>query len=267
VSAAGKERVQLIHWKAEEAEERAAILRKLGYQVAWEMGGGPAFLRKLRDDPPDAVVIDLSRIPSQGRDMGLALRSYKDTRHVPLVFVGGDPKKVAGVRQLLPDATYANWEEIGSALKKAIAEPPADPVVPDSVMAGYSGAALPKKLGIKTSSQVALVGAPEGFEKTLGKLPDGVVVRREVHGQPDVILWFTKSQGELEAGIERMGALAEERKLWIVWPKKSSGVPSDLTQAEVRRVGLAAGLVDYKVCAVDETWSGLLFTRRKGESQ
>jgi hypothetical protein len=134
-------------------------------------------------------------------------------------------------------------------------------------MDAYAGTPLPKKLGIKARSVVALVGAPDGFEETLGELPEGVVLRRQLRGHPDVTLWFTRSWKDLDQGIERMGAFAEGGGLWIVWPKKSSGVTTNVSQGVVREVGLAAGLVDYKVCSIDETWSGLRFTRRKLKSK
>jgi len=258
--------VRLIHWNAAEAEERADELRSAGYDVVSDPLD-QAGLRALRKDPPRAVVIDLSRLPSQGRDVALGIRKYKATRHVPLVFVEGDPEKVARIKELLPDAVYTTWNRIRSSLKRAISNPPQDPVVPDSVMAPYKGTPLPKKLGIKASSMVALVGAPDGFEETLGELPEGVVLRRQLRGQPDVTLWFTRSRKDLDQGIERMGAFAEGGGLWIVWPKKSSGVTTNVSQGVVREVGLAAGLVDYKVCSVDETWSGLRFTRRKLKSK
>jgi DNA-binding response OmpR family regulator len=113
-----KKRVRLIHWKPAEASERAAILRSGGYQVSYETFG-PASFKEMREDPPDAVVIDLSRIPSHGRDVGLGIRQYKDTRHVPLIFVEGDPAKVERIRELLPDAVYTAWDRILDALKLA----------------------------------------------------------------------------------------------------------------------------------------------------
>jgi CheY-like chemotaxis protein len=256
------QRVRLIHWNPTEAEERARQLRLLGYEVEAEPLSGAA-LRTLRENPPSAVVIDLSRAPSQGRDLGLNLRKYKGTRHVPLVYVEGTPGKVTRIRELLPDAVYTTWGDIGGDLERAMAAPLQDPVVPDSVFAAYAGTPLPKKLGVKTNSVVALVGAPEGFEETLGHLPAGTVVRRETGGQPDVTLWFVKSQDELRAGIEHMVTFAEGGGLWIAWPKKASGAGSDLTQNVVRGIGLAAGLVDFKVAAIDQTWSGLRFTRRR----
>lgn len=262
-------RIRLIHWNAAEAEERARRLPAGTFAVDYDQLD-PAGLRRLWQDPPDAVVVDLSRLPSHGRDVAVGLRSHKDTRRVPLVFAGGDPRKVAGVRELLPDAVYTSWDQIVAALHEAIASPPTDPVVPASTMAGYGGTPLPKKLGIKEGSLVGLVGAPDGFETTLGDLPQGAVIVRLPAGtggsldpRPDVTLWFTTRRADLESRIAEMCSRAEKGGLWIIWPKKASGVVSDVSQAVVRQTGLAAGLVDSKVCAVDATWSGLRFTIRK----
>ena len=259
-------RVRLIHWNAAEAAERARQLRTAGYQVAHKGLEPHAILRELAGKPPAAVVIDLTRMPSQGRDLALFLRQRKTTRHVPLVFAGGDPEKVKRIRKLLPDATYTGWNRIGAALKRALARPPAKPVVPDSSLAGYSGTPLPKKLGIKENSVVALLGAPPGFGNTLGKLPAGVRLRTNTRDACDRILWFTKSRKQLEKRVGPLGrALSDKGGLWIAWPKQASGVATDLTQNDVRRIGLAAGLVDYKICAIDATWSGLLFAVRKSK--
>jgi CheY-like chemotaxis protein len=222
---------------------------------------GPAELRTLRADPPDAVVVDLSRLPSQGRDVAIAIRQYRSTRHVPLVLVDGDSEKVARIRALLPDATYANWRTVRAALRHALARPPVAPVVPGSMLAGYAGAPLVKKLGIKPDAVVGLVGAPPGFERLLGRLPRGARVRRQAPGPRDLTLWFVRSRRELTREIRRMVPAATAAGLWILWPKQASRLATDLAQSEVRRAGLAAGLVDFKVCAVDATWSGLRFTR------
>jgi hypothetical protein len=179
------------------------------------------------------------------------------------VFVGGKSEKVSGIKKLLPDAVFTPWSRIRSSLKRAIAHPPANPVTYSSVFAGYSGTPLPKKLGIKKHSKVALVGAPDDFEKTLGSLPEGVSLRKRAVSGCDLIVWFTRSSKDLERRIERLGLLAGKGGLWVVWPKKTSGVKTDLSQANVRRTGLASGLVDYKVCSVDAIWTGLRFTRRK----
>lgn len=256
-------RVRLIHWNAGEARERAEILRAAGHLINADPLTEPGSLREIGARPPDAIVIDLSRLPSHGRDVALGFRAYKATRHVPIVFVDGEAEKVAKVRTLLPDAVYTTWGRIRGALKSAIAHPPPAPVVPSSNLAGYSGTPLPKKLGIKPGSIVALVGAPVDFEGTLGTLPEGATLRRPGRGPRDLTIWFTASRRNLDGNIARLAAAIGQTPLWIVWPKQASAVKSDLTQQQVREVGLAAGLVDYKVCAVDATWSGLLFRRRR----
>ena len=131
-------------------------------------------------------------------------------------------------------------------------------------MAGYSGTPLPRKLGIKDESRVALVNAPQGFESTLGPLPDGATVQSRLRHGLDVIVFFTTSRGELARRFERLAhSLDPAGGLWIAWPKKSSGVETDLDQSVVMEIGLATPLVDNKVCSIDETWSGLRFVVRK----
>lgn len=129
--------------------------------------------------------------------------------------------------------------------------------------AGYSGTPLPKKLGIKEESRVALVGAPEGFLQTLAPLPPGVELRRAARGPLDVIVFFTKRRAELARRFPALAsALAPAGGLWVAWPKKASGVATDLVFESVQEIGLAAGLVDNKVAAIDDVWSGLRFVIR-----
>ncbi|MHC4165269.1 MAG: response regulator [Planctomycetota bacterium] len=256
-------RIALFHWNAEEARERAARLRASGHRVkAYSEEGGEG-ARALRSNPPDIVVIDLNRLPSHGGHVATFLRQAKTTRHVPIVFVEGDPQKTARVRKLLPDAVYTPWSRVRSAVREALRRKPERPVVPDT-MAGYSGTPLPRKLGIRAGYTVALLGAPNGFERTVGTLPERVSFKRQARGQADLAILFAKSRADLErrfpAAKRVMGQVG---KLWIAWPKKTSGVKSDLGEADVRAKGLKSGLVDFKICAIDATWSGLLFSRRR----
>src|SRR3954447_11828115 len=125
-------------------------------------------------------------------------------------------------------------------------------------MSGYSGTPLPRKLGIKEGARVALADAPEGFEATLGALPDGVKVRTRARGPLDVIVFFTTSRAKLQRRIEPLrSALDPAGRLWVAWPKRASGVPTDVTEDVVREIAFAHRLVDNKVASLDETWSGL----------
>jgi hypothetical protein len=133
-------------------------------------------------------------------------------------------------------------------------------------MAGYSGTPLPKKLEIKEGTHVALVGAPADFAKVLGKLPPGATLRRGVSGSRDLTIWFVTSRRQLEGDLRKIAPPREGEHpghMWVAWPKKSSGMKSDLTEDVLREVVLPIGMVDRKVCAVDETWSGLLFSWRR----
>lgn len=152
--------VRLLSWNRAEIAERQSALKSLGYRVNADSVAGAPGVRRIAQDPPGAIVIDLSRQPSVGRDIALGLRMAKSTRRVPLVFVGGDPEKVARIRSHLPDALYTTWGRIGLSLERAIRRPPADPVVPGSIFAPYAGRTLVQKLGVKPESRLALIGAP-----------------------------------------------------------------------------------------------------------
>lgn len=133
-------------------------------------------------------------------------------------------------------------------------------------MAGYSGTPLPRKLEIKEGTRVALVGAPAEFASALGKLPPGARVQNGVSAPRDLTIWFVTSRRQLEGDLRKMAPPREGETpghLWIAWPKKSSGVKTDLTEDVLREIILPIGMVDRKVCAVDETWSGLLFSWRR----
>jgi hypothetical protein len=126
--------------------------------------------------------------------------------------------------------------------------------------AGYSGTPLPQKLGIKAGSRVCLVLAPPSFTRTLGALPEGVMLRHTPTAQAifDVIVVFVTKRARLERQLSSLRRLMDPAGgLWVAWPKKTSGVSTDMTEQVVRDVALPTGLVDNKVCAIDDTWSGL----------
>ena len=131
-------------------------------------------------------------------------------------------------------------------------------------VAGYSATPLTKKLGIKEGSRLALLAAPEGFGATLGELPPRVEIRTQARGAFDVVVFFTTKRAELERRLDALTrAIHPAGGLWVAWPKRASRVPTDLDENQVRDVALPRGLVDNKVCAIDETWSGLRLVIRK----
>ncbi len=255
-------RVCLFHKKPGEVHERVRGLRKFGYRVEL-VDVSPTALRSMKERPPAAVIIDLTHAPSQGRDVGIYVRHYKATRYLPIVFVGGTPEKAARIREHIPDATYTEWNTVRRALKHAIEHPPVSPSAPDSLLSGYSGTPLVKKLGIRQNTVVTLIDAPHNFDRLLTSMPDGVTLRRRFSKQNGLIIWFVKSKKVLQNRVGDISRQTKSAGIWIVWPKKSSRISSDLSQKSVREAGLNSGLVDYKVCAIDKTWAGLKFAVRK----
>jgi hypothetical protein len=130
-------------------------------------------------------------------------------------------------------------------------------------MAGYSGTPLLQKIGIKPGHRLLLRNHPPSFLSDLGNLPDGVATTDKLIGRADVAVYFTDKRAALEKDFRVLaGKLVTNGMLWIAWPKKASGRPTDLTEDVVRKIGLSCGLVDVKVCAIDDTWSGLKFVIR-----
>lgn len=130
----------------------------------------------------------------------------------------------------------------------------------------HAGTPLPRKLGIGEGDELALIGAPEWFEDTIGQLPDVASVHTDLadDARYDVIVAFITERAELEAELPRLRArMAPACGLWIAWPKRASGVPTDMTDQVIRDVALPTGLVDNKVCAIDDTWSGLRLVIRR----
>jgi CheY-like chemotaxis protein len=260
----GKPKVYYVHWKPEEARARLPVIRKAGAVVDYIEFKDFKSLRIFKEEPPDLVLIDLSRLPSHGRDVAVSLRQTRGTRDIPIVFVDGKPDKVEQTKRTIPDAIYTDWKKLKGSFRKALTRKSSAPVVPESVLAGYSGTPLLKKLGIKDGLRLIIAGGGEAITAHLGPLGNRLTIKRRLQGKGDLIFLFVTSAGELTTKLPKaISCMADGAGIWIAWPKKSSGVAGDLTQTEVRRTGLAAGLVDHKICAIDSTWSGLRFVRRK----
>lgn len=130
-------------------------------------------------------------------------------------------------------------------------------------MAGYSATPLPKKLGLRDGSRIALINAPAGFESALGKLPPDAQIATRLTKPLDLVLLFVLTERALLRDFEKVAKkLASNGMIWVAWPKKSSGVATDLSFERVQRIGLDSGLVDVKICAIDDVWSGLKFVIR-----
>jgi hypothetical protein len=254
-------RVRLVHWKASEAAALLATLRTAGHVVDYDEDVASAEFRTIRTSPPEVFAIDLSRLPSHGREVATFFRGQKATRHIPIVFVGGAPEKVEAIRKVLPDAVYTEPGRLRSALRAAVAKRPANPVVPAQMMERYASRSAAQKLGICEGTAAALIDPPRNYASVIGELPAGAALE-EMEGSAwrcPTTLWFVHGADCREA-MPGMRKLAARTKLWILW-RKGTGV----TQQFLRESATAVGLVDYKICSVDATWSAMLFAHRKAD--
>jgi hypothetical protein len=246
-------RVLVINRDLTEAAARAARLCSDEIHAQPYNSRGSKGFGSIRAAPPDAIVIDLTQMPSYGRYLGAMLREQKSLRTIPLVFIEGDPAKTAKVREILPDAVIAPWTKIASAIHRAIRRAPAEPLAPV-----VPNTPLLAKLGIRDRSGVALLHAPKGF-----RLPSGDWKRATIEAA-DVIIAFYPNGAALSRDLPTLAAtLRKGLRLWIAWPKKAGTAPADLSMPRVREMAQLHGLTDYKVCSIDEKWSGMVLGRRQ----
>jgi hypothetical protein len=246
--------VLVIHRDVAEAAARAARLRSQAIDAEPYLKLGGTGFRTIRASPPDAIVIDLTQLPSFGRYVGAMLRESKALRSIPLVFIEGDPEKTAKVRATLPDAVFAPWARIVPAIERAIRGAPKTPMLPVN-----PGTPLLTKLGVKEGCGVALIHTPKDFQ-----LPKGSW-RRTTPEKADVMIAFYPSAAALGRELPTLAdTLRKGLRLWIAWPKKAGDAASDLSMPRIREMAQVYGMTDYKVCALDAKWSGMVLGRRRG---
>ena len=254
-------RLRLIHWDAAQAGRYLTSLREAGYAVDYHHEFSPQLMREWRASPPDAFVIDLSRLPSHGREIAGALRQSKLTRTIPIVFCDGADEKVAKTREFLPDAFFCKFEKLKNTLRAAKRLTPKQPIVPSAMMDRYAGRTTAQKLGIREGDAVRLCNAARDMPGGLGELPPRVTFVEDANDQPAVTLLFASDPDDLRQNISELRPLAAKTKLWVCWKKGKSTV-GGVSENLIRDTGIALGLVDYKVCSLSAIWSGLLFAAK-----
>lgn len=257
-------RIRLLHWNREEAARYLDRLRASGHTVEYEEKFRPELMKLWRESPPDAFVIDLSRLPSHGREIGVALRNSRRTASVPLIFCEGPEEKVAAVRNALPDAACCTLRNLRSTLQNALHNPPRDPVKPVAMMDRYSSRTVAQKLGIRESSTLRVLDPPRDFTEILRPLPEKVEFLEDGSAQTaSVTLCFVHDAPSLSETLSRVRTFARNGKLWILWRKGGQTARGDLTETLLRINALDLGLVDYKICSVNQLWSAMLFSLKR----
>jgi len=227
------------------SEEQSGALKAAGHEIT-------------EDKLCDAVVINLNRLPSHGREVATALRGSKSTRHIPIVFVEGAPEKVAPIRQLLPDAVYTTWPKVAAVLKKL--KPLENPIVPAQMMDRYASRTTAQKLGVKEHSAITVVDPPRDYAKVIGELPPHVEFVEDPESLSSVTVCFVRDPEALPEILDLGRRIAGKTKFWICWPK---GKKNGFNDIPIRNSAVALGLVDYKVCSLDSIWSGMVFALKR----
>ena len=251
-------RVRVFHWKPEESAPLLDALK--GHTVYNDPVWTGSSMRLLGEHPPEVIVIDLSSRPSHGRELATAIRGRKTTRHIPIVFVDGDPVKVAAIRALLPDATFTSLSKVKTALKQALTAPPEAPVVPVQMMDRGAARTTAQKLGIRPGQRVGLINPPPDYAGVLGDLPEGAALEEEPTAVLPITIWFVRDSEDYIAKLREGRRIAARSRLWVAWPK---GGRAGITQFTVREAARELGLVDYKICSVDSVWTAMAFAVKK----
>jgi hypothetical protein len=267
VASTKQKTLRLVCWNEADAERRATELRRAGYRVIAEPLANPGgAVRYFRELEPDAVVIDLDRLPSHGRELGMSLRASKSTCHLPLIFAGGLAAKVNPIQTAVPGAIFAAWVDVLAAVSRAMAQPLAPRLRSRELPKATGPGALERKLDIKPQTHFAIVpltGDGSWLSELLTSIPEGAVEQHRFDASTALALFVVGTRRDLvHAFTQARSSLPRNASLWIVHPKQTSAFAADFNQDDVREVGLSYGFVDYKVCAVDKDWSALKFARR-----
>jgi CheY-like chemotaxis protein len=260
VATSARYRIALLCLNTDVLAARKRLLEKLGFRVEPAAGGSSRLVGKLTSAAPLALVVDLDVKPAYGRDIAIYLRNTQSVRHVPLVFAGGVKEKVARVEAEIPDAVYCTWDEVKAGVEAAIAAPPVRPVRPtkrgEEVL---HGASLAKKFGIRSETQLAILGDVIGLGERLELEYEQSLGRRT-----NLALVVVRSERELTAAFEALAArLPLTAAVWMIHPKQSGRLKPDFTQKDILHLGLRFGFTGFKMCSVDTDWSGLRLVRKK----
>lgn len=254
-----------LHWHAVEASEHVRALKAAGHRVRCHSSVGET--ANFGPTPSDAFVISLDRLPSHGRAVAAGLWEAKHRRVIPVIFVGGQPDKIAAARKMFPAATYCRRDELLDVLKHVEAgmvTVPVEATLKRPSNSGYSGKPLPQKLGLAAGQRVAFLHVPGDWNDLIGLLPADVTQFAKPVKDLDLAVLFVTERRVLAREFPKLTTqMAAKGMIWVSWPKKSAKVKTDLDENIVREIGLEEYWVDVKVCAISEIWSGLKFLRRK----
>jgi hypothetical protein len=246
-----------------DAPRKAASLKRRGLTIdAAPLPRLTGCVTKVAALNPSLLIFDLDKLPSSSRMIALALRRSKSARHIPFLFAGGLPEKISLIRDEFPTDAFSSWSSAPAAIDSLLKQPP--PIHPSKPHRDFYTTPLPKKLGIASGMQVALIAAPDAFADLLGDLPPGAVLSTRLAPSTQLALCFIRSLADLARTLDLLSLrLPPQAHVWIIRPKPSPTQHVDFKENDVREIALASNLVDYKICSIDSQWSAIKFAPRK----
>jgi hypothetical protein len=259
-TASRQNRVLLLHWKQEEIASLTGRIH--GFEILPYVPGKGAGMKGLAAEPvPDVLLISLERQPSNGHAVAHVYHQRKATRHVPVVFAGGDPVKVAKIRAALPWARFCGWDTVSQVLAEAVANP-----IPSIAAASQSSMSAQRplyaKLGLTEGMHVALLAAPASLHRLVPDLPFELEIGEQPERDTTLTLWFVRSVGEVDDGFAWISSRMKRPRIWVFYARgkaKSKVGDTSLTWGLLSEKAAAFGLAQFKVLRLNEIWTGVAF--------
>ncbi len=220
-------RVRLIHWKAEEAQPLIALLKGAGHKVEYD-----------------------------------GKFTSPKTRQVPVVFVDGDPDKVAITKRQVTDMFFTTRAKLLSAINSARKQRLANPIAPGRLFSYHTRTAA-QKMGIAKDARVGVIDGPRDYERVIGEVAEGVEFVEGAQPGCTVLAWFVQDPDSYLEMLPRMRAWVAKTRLWVLWKKGGTTRTGAVTPLLIREAAKELGMIDYKVCSVDKSWSGIALTIKK----
>ncbi len=249
--------------KTNEAEIPTSGKQK-DYQVTTLFFKGPESLNFITGERPSAIIFNLAKRPSTCRDLAIYIRKRKNLRMIPFLFIDGEEEKTEKIRDLFPEDYFCGKDDLNSIIIKILAEPGRLFPQPESLFSGYSGKSALEKLDIRKNENICLIDVDESFYSLFEENVENYNIGSRITRETKLTLIYLKEENNVAPFLRYyLENSRDDSSLWLCWPKKKGKIKTNLTQKFIRDTALGFGLVDYKICSINNNWSGMKFTRKK----
>ncbi len=249
--------------KANEADIPTSQKQK-DYQVSTLFFKGPESLNFIIEEHPSAIIFNLAKRPSTCRDLAIYIRKRKNLRMIPFLFVEGEEEKIKKIKSLFPEDYFCGKDDLNSIIIKILAEPARLFPQPESLFSGYSGRSALEKLDIRRNENICLINVDESFYSIFEENVESYNFGSRITRETKLTLIYLQEEKNVAPFLRYfLDNSRDDSSLWLCWPKKKDKIKTTLSQKFIRDTALGFGLVDYKICSIDNNWSAMKFTRKK----